>query len=442
MLSRLFSGEVDRAGASARGCGQALRDDGRLLERFRVERRVQQAVQLLGFYLQYGFLFREYAFVHKIHSDLKRGLGCALAVAGLQHVELAFLDGVFHVLHIAVMRFQLVGGIHELLVHFGHLVSQVADGRGGADAGDHVFALRVEKVLAVQLLFAGGGVAGKGHAGAGGLTHVAEHHALDVDGGAPVTGDVVHAAIVDGAGIVPGTEYGLDRFHQLDLGILRKFHAHMFLVDGLEAFYNFLKIFGGQVAVEFHAALFLVLVQNSFELALRDLHNDIGEHRDKAAISVIGKVGIVRLLGEALDGYVSQAQVQDRVHHAGHGSAGAGTDGNQVRIVLAAELLANHFFRLGQGGKNLFLDFRSDLFAVFIILGAGFGRHGESRRNRKTHTTHFGQVGTLAAEQLTHVRVALFKAIHILFCHCLSSLFSWYMNVSMTDTFRQQFIIT
>ena len=46
---------------------------------------------------------------------------------------------------------------------------------------------------------------------------VAERHGLHVDGGAPVVGDLVHAAIDVGAGVIPGAEHGLDGLHQLNL---------------------------------------------------------------------------------------------------------------------------------------------------------------------------------------------------------------------------------
>ena len=54
-----------------------------------------------------------------------------------------------------------------------------------ADAGDDVLALRIDQELAVERLLAGRGIAGEGDAGGRGLAHIAEHHGLHVDGGAP-----------------------------------------------------------------------------------------------------------------------------------------------------------------------------------------------------------------------------------------------------------------
>src|SRR5208337_3245318 len=60
-----------------------------------------------------------------------------------------------------------------------------------ADARHPVLALRVRQILAVDALFAGGGVAGEGDAGGAVIAQVAEHHRLDGDRGAPIVGDVV-----------------------------------------------------------------------------------------------------------------------------------------------------------------------------------------------------------------------------------------------------------
>ena len=49
-------------------------------------------------------------------------------------------------------------------------------------------------------VLAGGGVAGERDAGAGVVALVAEHHRLDVDRGAEVVGDVLHAAVVAAPG--------------------------------------------------------------------------------------------------------------------------------------------------------------------------------------------------------------------------------------------------
>ena len=59
--------------------------------------------------------------------------------------------------------------------------------------GDHVLALGVDQVLAVELVLAGRGIAGEGDAGGRILAHVAEHHAWVV-GISAVIGSLVPLA--------------------------------------------------------------------------------------------------------------------------------------------------------------------------------------------------------------------------------------------------------
>lgn len=60
-----------------------------------------------------------------------------------------------------------------------------------ADAGDHVFALRVDEELAVEQVFAGTRIARECHAGPAMVAEIAEDHRLDIDCRAPGVGDIV-----------------------------------------------------------------------------------------------------------------------------------------------------------------------------------------------------------------------------------------------------------
>ena len=72
---------------------------------------------------------------------------------------------------------------------FGNRSLQGRERLGVADAGHHVLALGVDQEVAVLALGPGGRVAGEADAGARRVVAVAEHHGLDVDGGAEVVGD-------------------------------------------------------------------------------------------------------------------------------------------------------------------------------------------------------------------------------------------------------------
>jgi hypothetical protein len=71
------------------------------------------------------------------------------------------------------VRLETLGHRGELGVDLGHRLFErpvvgfqrglagVGDGRGRADAGDDVFALRIHQELAVEMFLAGGGIAGE-----------------------------------------------------------------------------------------------------------------------------------------------------------------------------------------------------------------------------------------------------------------------------------------
>jgi hypothetical protein len=131
--------------------------------------------------------------------------------AGLQHPQLAALDGELEVLHVAVVRSSRAEIATNSAKASGIAFSsdglsepagdarRLGDVLRRADAGHHVLALRVDQELAVERLLAGRGIAGEGNAGGRRLAHVAEHHRLHVDGRAPAFGNLVQAPVGDGA---------------------------------------------------------------------------------------------------------------------------------------------------------------------------------------------------------------------------------------------------
>ncbi len=111
---------------------------------------MQQGVELLRLYAQDSLFLVDHALVYEVNGDLQGSVCGALAVTGLQHVELAILDGELHVLHIFIVLLKTVCDLCKLLVHFGHILLQVADRGRRTDAGHNVFALCVDQVLAEQ----------------------------------------------------------------------------------------------------------------------------------------------------------------------------------------------------------------------------------------------------------------------------------------------------
>ena len=154
------------------------------------------------------------------------------------------------------------------------------------------------------------------------------------------------------------------------------------------------------------------------ELLLGNVENHVAEHLDQAAIGVIRKARIVAALGQRFDGLVIQAEVENRVHHAGHGELCARADGDQQRIFAGAELLALQLFEPRQRFVHLGVDLRANVSAH--VFAAGFGLNGESGRDGQSGIGHLGQACAFAAENILHAAVAVCLAateeIHILGC--------------------------
>ena len=426
-LLSLFGGEDDLAAGRTGRSRQTLADDLSSLQGSCVELGMQQGIQLLGLHAQDSLLLGDHALVHQVTCDLQSSLSGTLAVTGLQHIQVAVLNGELHILHIAEVVLQTGSDLDELVVDLRHLLVQVADGRRGADTSNDVLALCIDEVLAHQLLSAGGGVTGECNAGAGAVTGVTESHLLDVDSGAPLVGDLVHLTIDVCTGVVPAAEDGLDSLDELVLGVLGEGLALVVLVDLLEGADQLLQVVSSQVNVVLDALGFLQLIDLDLEQALRDHHDDVGEHLHEAAVAVICEAGVVGLLGQTLDSLVVQAEVQDGVHHAGHGLTCAGADGDQQRVLVVAEGLAGDLLEALDVLEDVSGDLVVDLAAVCVVLGAGLGGDGEALRHRHTGCGHLSQTSALAAQNVLHGDlvaakgiVAFAEVVQILFAHaCL-----------------------
>ena len=92
---------------------------------------------------------------------------------------------------------------------------------------------------------------------------------------------------------------------------------------------------------------FLILSKAVLEVLVVDAHDDVAEHVDQAAIGVVGEPLVAGGVRQAFDDCVVQAEVEDRVHHAGHRGRGAGADGDEQRDLRVAELLARLLLELG-----------------------------------------------------------------------------------------------
>ncbi len=118
----LSSCEDDSTGTSTRRSGQTMGDDIALLslEIFRIKLIVQQIVELLWFNHHQGLILCGKTFSDHVNSNLQSCICSTLAIAALQHVQLAILDGELHILHIMIMLFKRIADSYQIMVSFRH----------------------------------------------------------------------------------------------------------------------------------------------------------------------------------------------------------------------------------------------------------------------------------------------------------------------------------
>ena len=293
-----------------------------------IDARVQQLVELARLHPEERLPLRNQSLVDHLDRNADRGLRGALAAARLQHVQHAVLDGELEILHVPIVFLQPAGDLAELRIDLGHLILQLRDRLRRADAGHDVLALGVQQILAVELSGPGGRVARESDAGAGSLPFVAEDHRLHVDGGSEVLGDVVLLAVEDRPVVVPRAKDGVARHVELRPRVLGKVAPGPLANDPLEGSGQSLEVLRREIEVGLDPLLALQPADLVFEFVLGDVEDDVAEHGQKAPVGVPGEAGIAGPLGEAAHRLVTEAEVEDGIHHARHRELGTGADGD------------------------------------------------------------------------------------------------------------------
>ena len=162
-----------------------------------------------------GLVEVDEALVDELAGDDERGGRRALAHPGLQHPELAALDGELDVAQVAVVLLERAQVVPQLVEAVLVAPFEVGQGQGVVPAGDDVLALGVRQVVAVGAASAGGGVAAEGDAGAGVGAQVPVDHRHHGDGGAEIGRDAFLPAVRHGAGRAPRGEDRADGGQEL-----------------------------------------------------------------------------------------------------------------------------------------------------------------------------------------------------------------------------------
>ena len=118
------------------------------------------------------------------------------------------------------------------------------------------------------------------------------------------------------------------------------------------------------------------------KLAAVDAEHDSAEHLQEAAVGILGEPLVAGQRGQAGDGFVVEAEVQDGVHHARHGEFGARAHADEQRVRGVAERFAGLDLERGDGARGRPPQSAGQLFAVAKIVVAGVRRDREAGRAR------------------------------------------------------------
>ena len=381
---------------------------------------MKKSIEVSGVDHKNSFLLGLVTFVNEVASDLQSSLSGSLTVTALEHEELAVLNGELHVLHIVIVVLEDIANLDEISISFGELLCHLSNRHRSTNACNNVLALCVSEELTHELLLTCSRISCEGNACTGVVVQVTEYHGHYVNCSTPGIRDIVVTTVNICTGVVPRTEYSLDSELELLNRIRGEVRTELLLVLCLELLSKCLEVSSGELYIVMYALFFLHLVDELLKVLLADFHNNVGEHLDKSSVRVVNESLELRI-GVASDhssnNVVVKTEVEDCIHHTGHGSSCAGTNGNEKGILKIAELLAVFLFHPSNTLHSLSHDLVVDLSAVLIVLSAGLGGDSKALRNRKTYLGHFSKVSALTAEKVTHSHITFFKSIDPFFCH-------------------------
>ena len=104
-----------------------------------------------------GLPINEFLFLH-FDGEANGGQPCALAVARLQHEDLAILNGELEVLHVLKVFLQGLSDFLQLAVGLWKVILELGDWFGCAHTGHHILSLSINEEFAVKNSFSGRGI--------------------------------------------------------------------------------------------------------------------------------------------------------------------------------------------------------------------------------------------------------------------------------------------
>ena len=243
---------------------------------------------------------------------------------------------------------------------------------------------------------------------------------MHVHRGSKVIGNTVLPTIETGALVKPTAEYGLNGKAELERGgggeldlarcideLGMKQNRDVFTEDRLKLVNELAKVLGGKIAILADSRDQALHGKRVFKQVRVDSENDVGEHLDKPAIGIPCEPRVAGLPDKALNGVVIKAEVENGIHHAGHGKGSSGANRHQQGIVWVAQALSHALFEVASGLIDLVEHALRPFVAAVRIIHAGFACDGETRRNGQPQTRHLGKISPFAPEDKVHTGIAL-----------------------------------
>ena len=135
-------------------------------------------------------------------------------------------------------------------------------------------------------------------------------------------------------------------------------------------------------------------------------HHDVAVHLDETAVAVPREAARSRSSWPAPDGLVVQSEVENRVHHARHRIARAGTDRDEQRVLRSPNFVPM-FCSMRRRRPSSAPRAPRIRPLVRVVVGANLRRDREARGYGQSDAAHLGEVRALAAEQRLHGAVAV-----------------------------------
>ena len=185
------------------------------------------------------------------------------------------------------MSLESIKDRHQLCVDRRKLTFEVVERFSVANARHNVFALSINKEVAVRFVFSGCRVASKTHTRARVVVAISKHHCLHVYCGTQIVADFFAHTVCNCSRTIPRTKHRFDCATQLLHRILWKFAARLGLDNLFVCLAQSLQRRCWQVGITLYPSRFLCRIKWMLKLCAINAEHNASVHRNKTAVAVI-----------------------------------------------------------------------------------------------------------------------------------------------------------